>query len=125
MAIILSKQDVRSTKARRVRSAEQHTEQNLKPIVIDVARSGDWMPAEELQKTVLPALVEGRDVTINLGNVEHLDTSALQILLALDAEQKRRGRNLQLINASSHLRQWFNYAGVAEQFLMTEQKSNE
>jgi anti-anti-sigma factor len=119
MSIDRSKQDARSTKARRARPAVLQAEQTLEPIFIEVERSGDWMPAEELQRIALAASGESKDVTVNLSKVDHLDASALQILLALDAEQKRRGRNLQLANASAHLRQWFEYAGVAECFSMT------
>ena len=125
MTVDRSKQDARSTKARRARPAGLQAEQNLEPIFIEVERSGDWMPAEELRTTALSASGESKDVTVNLGKVDHLDASALQILLALDAEQKRQGRHLQLANASAHLRQWFEYAGVAECFLMTEPKSDE
>jgi len=58
-------------------------------------------------------LEAGCDVTANLGNIDHLDASALQILLALDAEQKKQGWNLEIANASQHLWQWFEYAGAA------------
>jgi ABC-type transporter Mla MlaB component len=57
--------------------------------------------------------------------VEYLDAGALQILLALDAEQKSQGRHLELANASTHLRQWFDYAGAADHFSMTSRKSDE
>lgn len=73
------------------------------------------MPVEELRESSLAALKEGGDVAINLAGVDHLDASALQILLALDSEQKRRGQKLELTNASPNLRQWFDYAGAAEQ----------
>jgi len=120
-----SKQDARNTKARHARPAELHAEQNLEPIFIEVERSGDWMPAEELRKTALAASGESKDVIVNLGKVDHLDASALQILLALDAKQKRQGHHLQLANASAHLRQWFEYAGVAECFLMNGPENDE
>jgi anti-anti-sigma factor len=125
MTVDRSKQGARSAKARRARPAGLQAEQNPEPIYIEVERAGDWMPAEELRKTALAASGENKDVTVNLGKVDHLDASALQILLALDAEQKRRGHNLQLANASPHLRQWLEYAGVAECFLMTGPKNNE
>ena len=57
-------------------------------ISIYVDRSGDWMPAEELRAAALDALSQEKDVVLNLGNVDHLDASALQILLALEREQK-------------------------------------
>ena len=75
------------------------------------------MPAEELRAAALGAVEAGHDVTLHLGGIDHLDASALQILLALDAEQKRCGRQLEVTNTSPHLRQWFEYAGAAEQFL--------
>ena len=114
-----------SGKAKRARSAEEHTEQNPQPILIEIERCGDWLPAHELREAALNALETGHDVTVNLDKVDHLDASALQILLALDAEQKRQGRHLELANASPHLRQWFEYAGAAEQFSMTAPKNDE
>ncbi len=100
-------------------------EKNSGAFIMAVERSGDWMPAEELREAVLAALDQGKDMTLDLDRVDHLDASALQILLALDAEQKKRGRNLQLANASPHLQQWFEFAGVADRFSMAGQKSNE
>lgn len=67
----------------------------------------------------------GHEVTVNLGKVDHLDASALQILLALDAEQQRQGRHLKLANASPHLRQWFEYAGATEHLSMTDSKNDD
>lgn len=106
-------------------SARLPSEKNSSEFIIAVERSGDWMPAEELRVAALAALDQGKDVTLDLDRVDHLDASALQILLALDAEQKKRGRNLQLAKASPHLRQWFEFAGVADHFSMAEWKSNE
>lgn len=88
--------------------------------VFEVERSGDWMPAEELQEAALKVLSEGKDVTLSLKNVDHLDASSLQILLALEMEQKKRGRQMDLINVSSHLRQWFDYSGAVEYFMIAE-----
>lgn len=75
------------------------------------------MPAEELKRAAMAALDEGLDVTIDFDGLDHLDASALQILLALNAEQKRLGRNLRLANASSHLQRWFEYSGATEHFV--------
>ena len=83
------------------------------------------MPAEELRETALAALEEGKDVVLDLDRVGHLDASALQIMMALDAEQKKRGRSLQLAKVSPHLRQWLGFAGAADHFSMSEQKNDE
>ena len=100
-------------------------EKNQGEFIIAVERSGDWMPSEELREAALAALEQGKDVTLDLDRVDHLAASALQILLALAAEQKKRGRNLRLAKASPHLRQWFEFAGVADHFSIAERKSNE
>ncbi len=83
------------------------------------------MPPEDLRAAALAALSASGDVALNLQGIDHLDASALQILLALDTEQKKRGQNLHLASVSLHLRQWFDFAGVADHFSITERKSNE
>jgi len=83
------------------------------------------MPAEELWEAAQAAVSQGKDVTLNLDKIDHLDASALQILLALDEEQKKHGRHLQLANASSNLRYWFEYSGAAGYLSTTEQGNNE
>jgi len=93
--------------------------------VFEVERSGDWMPAEELRAEALKVLGEGKDVPLSLKSLNHLDASALQILLALGIEQKKQGRQLQLTNVSSQLRQWFDYSGAVGQFVMVAEESNE
>jgi anti-anti-sigma factor len=79
--------------------------------VVDVARGGDWLPLEELRAVALSAAVAEGGVTLNLVGVDHLDASALQILLALAGECKKRGRGLRLANVSQPLSRWFEYAG--------------
>jgi anti-anti-sigma factor len=91
-------------------------------ISIDVERSGDWMPVEDLRTAAQEAVTEGANVALNLDKVDHLDASALQILLALDIAQKKQGRNLQLTNASPQLRQWFEFAGVADHFSIMKRR---
>lgn len=79
--------------------------------VILVTREGEWLPPEELRAIALSAVDTSGDLTLNLEGVEHLDASALQILLALAAERKKRGQGLRLANASMALSHWFEYAG--------------
>jgi len=94
-------------------------------MMIDIDRSGEWMPAEELKEAALKVLSEDKDATFNLNNVNHLDASALQVLLALGVEGTKQERHLHLVNVSPELRQWFDFAGAADHFLMTEMKSDE
>jgi anti-anti-sigma factor len=103
-------------------SQEEH---DLQRAVIEVERSGEWMPAEELKETALAALEESNDMTLNLDRIDHLDASAMQILLALDTEQKNRGQHLHLVNASPLLRQWFECSGAASHLFRNPTDSNE
>jgi anti-anti-sigma factor len=84
------------------------------PLEIDATCSGEWVAAEELRKVVSEAIAKGRDAIVNLAGVDHLDASAFQVLLAFAAAQKRQGRSLRLVNASSALRDWFGYAGAVQ-----------
>jgi anti-anti-sigma regulatory factor len=87
---------------------------------IEVERSGDWMPVEEFRAAALAASRSGNNMTVNLDRIDHLDASSLQILLALDVEQKKQGATLQLAKPSPHLRHWFEFAGAAEHFFPNE-----
>ncbi|MGD0731331.1 MAG: STAS domain-containing protein [Terracidiphilus sp.] len=115
----------RGRKGKLPRGAKLQAELARTRSCIDIERSGDWMPAEELRNAALGALEAGSDVTVNLAGVDHLDASALQILLVLDAEQKRWGRSFNLANSSPQLRYWFEYAGAADRFSMSERKGDE
>jgi anti-anti-sigma regulatory factor len=108
-----------------MRVVRLRAEENMKPTTIEVERSGDWLPADELRDKSLQLLDERTDVTLNLGKVDHLNASVLQVLLALDMEHKKHGRQLHLENASPSLRQWFAYAGAASQFDMGQQSVDE
>jgi anti-anti-sigma factor len=79
--------------------------------VIHVTRDGDWLPPEEFRTLALSAVGADVHLSVNLQGVDYLDASALQILLALAAERKKRGKGLRLTNASVALSRWFEYAG--------------
>lgn len=115
----------RSTKAKGVGDVLPKEKSDQQHAVIELERSGEWMPAEELRETAIAALKASHDMTLNLDKIDHLDASAMQILLALDAEQKNRGQHLHLVNASPQLRQWFEFSGAAEHFLVNQQDANE
>ena len=82
--------------------------------VIHVTRGGDWLPPEELRAVALSAAAAESDLTVDLQAVDHLDASALQILLALAVERKKHGKGLRLANTSAALSRWFEYAGGRE-----------
>jgi len=86
------------------------------PVTLHIDHSGEWMSADDLQAAAMAASGQNRDVIVDLGSLHHLDASALQILLALDREQKQRGHKLELVHASPQMREWFAYAGAGEHF---------
>jgi len=105
MATKRPKGNGRRVKAATVPGTESRETQR---VVIEVERSGDWMPAEELKEAAIAAL----------------DASAMQILLALEAEQKNRGQHLHLVNASPQLRQWFELSGAMGHFFENQWTAN-
>jgi anti-anti-sigma regulatory factor len=115
----------RSAKATKAHVEGLQVEEMQVQTVIEIDRAGEWMPAEELKDAALNVLSEGKDVTLSLGKVDHLNASVLQVLLAIDMEHKKHGRQFHLESVSPSLRQWFEYAGAAGQFDMDQQSVDE
>lgn len=111
----LPAQPQKSTRARRSQAALPPTSPGSEP-QIHVARSGDWMPADELREAALSAMSQENDVILDLDHIDHLDASALQILVALDSDLKKCDRNLRLEKASAQLLKWFEFAGADDRF---------
>jgi anti-anti-sigma factor len=83
---------------------------------LHAARSGQWMEAESMRRWAIEQLQQPpeatRELVIDLTGIGHLDASALQVLLAMGAEQRKREGVLRLAHASEGLRRWFGYAGA-------------
>lgn len=86
----------------------------MEPTLIQAGHSGSWIQADDLRDAALNALQQSGDITLDLQTIDHLDASALQILLALHTEQKKNGRRLHLDNVSDELRRWIDYSGGTE-----------
>jgi anti-anti-sigma factor len=99
--------------------------QELQCGVIDVERSGDWMPAEELKESAMIALAVSNNMTVNLNRIDYLDASAMQILLAIETEQQNSGQHLHLVNASPRLLEWFELSGAAGHFFGDQRNTDE
>jgi anti-anti-sigma factor len=95
-------------------AASRNPSQTVTDAVITATRDGEWLLPEEFRALALSAANADGNLIVNLEGVDHLDTSALQILLALAVERKRRGRGLGLENVSTPLSRWFEYAGGRE-----------
>jgi anti-anti-sigma regulatory factor len=54
------------------------------------------------------------DLAVDVAGVDYLEAGVLQILIAVEAEQMRRGHGLRLLHASASLREWFEYAGATD-----------
>lgn len=121
----LSTKRNKGAKAPQTHAAAVQAEPDIDAQIIHVERSGDWMPADELREAALASVTQGKNVVLELDGIDHLDASALQILLALDLELKKRKRTLRLEKASAHLREWFDFAGADERFFAMGQKSDE
>jgi anti-anti-sigma factor len=124
MEIDRSKQHNSRTKPRS-RPASPKADREPERTLIAAERCEEWIPVEELKKEALRAAGKGRDVTVDLGRIDHLDASALQVLLALESEQKRQGRTLELSSTSPLLRRWFEYAGAEDLLSTNDWTSNE
>jgi ABC-type transporter Mla MlaB component len=83
------------------------------------------MPAAEMRVAALAALAFGNDSFLGVNEIDHLDAGALQILLALQTAREAHGRSLHLVNVSSLLLPWFEYAGAADCFALGDRKSGE
>lgn len=90
-------------------------------VVQSAAVPGEWISAEALQSELLRVCELGEIPTVDLNTLNFLDTAALQVLLAADAEQKRHGRRIALVNASDDLKAWFGYSGAEFQFQNDQQ----
>jgi anti-anti-sigma regulatory factor len=101
-----------SLKKKRVESGGPS--QTVTETVIHVTRDGDWLPPQEFLDIALSAAGTEGNLTVSLQAVDHLDASALQILLALAVERKKRGKGLRLADTSLALSRWFEYAGGRE-----------
>lgn len=93
------------------------------------ARNGQWLDADELKQRALelfsnvssagsiPDSSGGtalRNLTVDVGTVDHLEASALQVLIAIRAKLQQENRTLQLLNSSAQLQQWFDFAGAGD-----------
>jgi anti-anti-sigma regulatory factor len=99
--------------------------QETQGVTIDVERCGDWMPAEELRDRAMTALAASAGMTLNLDRIDHLDASAMQVLLAIEAAEENLGQHLQLTHASAKLRQWFELSGATGHFFENQRNADE
>lgn len=99
-------------------SSETHANATL--IALTLSGSLDQYSPEALKQQILPLLEEQGNrltLTLSLRDVTHIETSALQVLIAADMSLKEKGCRLILADAGEETRLWFRVAG-AEALLM-------
>ena len=72
--------------------------------------------AEKLHGCALELLESGRDIVVDLSEVDSMDVCAMQILLALRGDLARLGRTLMVAAASTNAARSLRMAGVAGMF---------
>ena len=77
----------------------------------------DAFVAGELHQAAQQLLDRSLNVTVVCEHVEHMDTSAVQILLALQSGLQHKGQRLRLTSASAQVQQLLDIAGVARLLL--------
>ena len=68
--------------------------------------------AARLREAALAAVASGRDVTVDCAAAEHLDVSALQILIALGREVFAAGRQCDVAGVPPAVAELFRLAGL-------------
>jgi anti-anti-sigma regulatory factor len=81
-------------------------------VKLSVVRSGEWLPPEELQGALLARVMEASNTILDFGDIEHLDASSLQMLLAFFLERERAGKTVALRHVSNALAEWFGHVGA-------------
>ena len=80
----------------------------------------DAFVAGELRQAAQQLLDRSQDVHVVCEQVEHIDTSAVQILLALQSGLQNKGQCMRLTSASAQVQQLLNIAGLARLLLPAE-----
>jgi anti-anti-sigma factor len=81
--------------------------------LVYAAKEGNWLPPVEfLTLAVNAAASTGARLTLSLENIHYLDAEALQILLVLQTDCEKHGKQLLLTHVSPSLARWFVCAGA-------------
>lgn len=90
-------------------------ERSAPPLALRAGQGDQWREPAEIAEAAGELLngAAGRVLAVDLSGLEHLDASALQVLLAIEAAQRQRGGGLEFTHVSDNLRKWFDYAGAA------------
>jgi anti-anti-sigma factor len=116
----------RSTDIFYKKGQEERLEHEYNPVVSVVEQEGrpvlflqgtvDIFSAQELYQVALQLLERGEDTAVCWGQADHMDTTALQILLALRKGLAEKGKSLQMQDASSAVTTLLPMTGLTNAF---------
>lgn len=73
----------------------------------------DAYMAQDLRRCALDLLASGQDVAVDLTDVESIDVSGIQVLLALGRDLSTRGKKLVVSGTGPNANRCFRLAGIA------------
>ncbi len=86
-------------------------------VVLRLATMSDVRGARQLHRAALEALDGTGDVTVDATGAAHLDTAALQILIALRRALAERHRGMTTIGVSEGVHAFLRHAGLEQAVL--------
>ena len=89
------------------------TIEQVDAIAMPVIRDGEWLPGDELRRSMAAAVSGDEAVEVELDGMEHVDARPLQLLLAFVVERTAAGRAVRLLHVSAGLARWFEFVGAA------------
>jgi anti-anti-sigma regulatory factor len=84
----------------------------METVELRVTQEGDWLPADELRRSMAEAVSVDAAIGVDLAGVEHLDARPLQVLLAFLIDRQASGKQVRLSHVSDGLARWFGYVGA-------------
>jgi len=89
-----------------------HTIEHTDSVIMQLHGTIDVFVAADLYATARQLAAMGKDVNVTCALTEGLDASAVQILLALQAELRTKGKRLVMTDVSPPVEQWIGYGGM-------------
>ena len=94
-----------------------HTIEHTDSVTVQLHGTIDVFVAADLYVTAKQLVVMGKDVTVTCALTEGFDASAVQILLALQADLRTKGKCLVMTDVSPSVKKWLAYSGVTNNLL--------
>ena len=74
----------------------------------------DTVTAPDLEKVLIPAFDENKDITLNFKDVVYISSAGLRVLVAGSKAAKSQGGSLSLTNVAENVREVFDITGFSE-----------